>query len=527
MPKVIRDPIWGDIRLTDREIRVVDEPVFQRLRRIRQLGLAHLVYPGAVHTRYAHSLGTVQATQIFIDAINSDGTVVTPEESEVARLIALLHDVGHVPFAHTLEDEGGFYPRHDRGERVGRFLDQLGTEIPPLATEILLKKDVPKESRFIEDMVFNTICADLIDYIRRDGYFTGATGLGFRFDDRLLRFFKKVEDPDGQTHLVLEPTKDKVRLDVITDLLQLLRYRYILTERVTYHHAKLAASAMLFKVMKALGPIPEEALYEVGDDEFLRQLSDWSRDKDVKALVDGLLNRHLHKPVFRVTRHTISGVMSPEEFARKFGTPEGRANLEAEVVRAAEKLLGRGLDDNALSIYASPDSGMTFKEVGVLVRWRGDAFGPLRDIHAEEYWETSVKEEVAALEGKYAALWTAYVFLDPREMDYAYEVERACSKVLGIENDTLLKKSLKRSEAYSDMTVASQKVADLPIARLATTLAQRSLPGTSREERIERGIWQAMKELSRRERDRGVTKAEGKGLNGFGSTDQEKSEGQG
>src|SRR5438034_5506381 len=98
MPKVFRDPIWGDIKLTDDEVLIVDSPQFQRLRGIRQLGLAHLVYPGAVHSRFLHSIGTVGAAQQILTAMMGEGTAFDVETRKVVRIVALLHDLGHTPF---------------------------------------------------------------------------------------------------------------------------------------------------------------------------------------------------------------------------------------------------------------------------------------------------------------------------------------------------------------------------------------------------------------------------------------------
>src|SRR5438034_11833707 len=109
--KLIRDAVHGDIEMSSLEVELMDTPEFQRLRRIKQLGLAYLVYPSAVHTRFEHSIGTLEATQKFIDAVDPDHQTISPEDHKVARTVGLLHDIGDVPFAHLLEDEGRFYQR--------------------------------------------------------------------------------------------------------------------------------------------------------------------------------------------------------------------------------------------------------------------------------------------------------------------------------------------------------------------------------------------------------------------------------
>src|SRR5262245_55477186 len=106
MTTVLRDPVHGDIELTSDEVRILDTPEFQRLRGIKQLGTAYLVYPGATHTRFEHSIGCVHMTDRLLDAVNKNAhgaglpSPVSPGDRRILRLAALLHDVTHVPFGH-------------------------------------------------------------------------------------------------------------------------------------------------------------------------------------------------------------------------------------------------------------------------------------------------------------------------------------------------------------------------------------------------------------------------------------------
>jgi HD superfamily phosphohydrolase len=203
--KTFRDVIWGDIELKEREVAIVDSDPFQRLRRIKQLGLADVVYPCAKHTRFDHSLGTLAAAQLMVNNLGNEPNI-NEETIELIRCYALLHDISHIPFGHTLEDEGMLFPRHDGGDRWKYYLNEIGeVTIPQKIHEELLKLvegKVDKEKKFVYDIVSNTICADLIDYIQRDGYFTGATGLRFKFDDRILKFMVLEKDQDGYLRLI-------------------------------------------------------------------------------------------------------------------------------------------------------------------------------------------------------------------------------------------------------------------------------------------------------------------------------------
>jgi uncharacterized protein len=131
-------PVHGHVNLYREEIAIIDHPSFQRLRRVRQLGFAQMVFPGGVHTRLEHSIGAVHAAQVIIDHVNENFKLLHSEEAfgdwriseippEVARLIrlgALLHDIGHLPFGHTLEDELNHLRPHDGPGRIEMLADK-------------------------------------------------------------------------------------------------------------------------------------------------------------------------------------------------------------------------------------------------------------------------------------------------------------------------------------------------------------------------------------------------------------------
>src|SRR5438034_7722286 len=120
--KLIRDAVHGDIEMSSLEVELMDTPEFQRLRGIRQLGTAYLVFPSAVHTRFEHSLGTSWMAHRILQSIRR-GYDVSADDEILIRVAALLHDITHIPFGHTLEDERRVLPRHDKDEeRVDYFL---------------------------------------------------------------------------------------------------------------------------------------------------------------------------------------------------------------------------------------------------------------------------------------------------------------------------------------------------------------------------------------------------------------------
>jgi HD superfamily phosphohydrolase len=302
--KVITDPVHGDVFLTKLEVAVIDSRPFQRLRRVRQLGNTHLVYPGAVHTRFSHCLGALKMAQMLLDVVwdqsgelhgvkddlfsewreKNGGPDIDrwAEASVVARLGALLHDLCHVPAGHTVEDDLLILEPHDENE--SRFLGmwaQLRGEVPSRLRQLdediedrdcetmdaalfessgaLYKELVPliiskgkhvvplkdRTYPFCADLVGNTICADLLDYLDRDHLFAGLPeSLGRRF---ISAFFVTPEDrgPFGKRLTLNIFRGGHERTDIVSELLKALRYRYELSERALVHPAKLSADAML------------------------------------------------------------------------------------------------------------------------------------------------------------------------------------------------------------------------------------------------------------------------------------------
>src|SRR6516164_10645504 len=145
--KLIRDAVHGDMELTALEVELMDTPEFQRLRGIKQLGTAYLVFPSAVHTRFEHSLGTSWMAHRILQSVRRNYSIVE-DDIRLIQVASLLHDITHIPFRHTLEDERRVLPRHDKDEErvdyflrassVGRILKREGVQDAVIET---LKRD--------------------------------------------------------------------------------------------------------------------------------------------------------------------------------------------------------------------------------------------------------------------------------------------------------------------------------------------------------------------------------------------------
>jgi len=174
----IVDPIHDFIRVYDAELKIIDLPLFQRLRRIRQLSGAHLTYPGAQHTRFEHSLGVMHIAGQAALALKESGYLNSDQISNI-RLAALLHDVGHGPFSHLFEEvlqtkKGISHEEVGKSiilhSEVGDILSKLGFN-KKLITKLAFGHS---KYRFVNEIVSGSLSADMMDYLQRDGYFTGA-----------------------------------------------------------------------------------------------------------------------------------------------------------------------------------------------------------------------------------------------------------------------------------------------------------------------------------------------------------------
>jgi HD superfamily phosphohydrolase len=406
---LIRDPIHGDINLSRIAAALVDHPDVQRLRGIKQLGTASLVYPGCVHTRFDHSLGASAMAHRIVAGIRRLGTPVPADWEDLIAAAALLHDITHVPFGHTLEDERRLFPRHDKGSRLERLLDgALGLALDRLGVRAemagLLGAGPVTLAPWAADIVASTIDADLLDYLRRDSYFAG---LAQSYDDRVLRYFTVADD-----HLALAMTKHGMeRPDARSEVVQLLRMRYFLTERVYYHHTKVAAGAMISKAVELAvdaGALGEPDLLALNDWTLLERLR-MTGIAAVERLVTGLLERNLLKRAYVISAHTVDATQRADLVHRLHESRVERRGTEEELQRTL------GCAPGEVVVYCPALTVM--KEAAALVQ-TPDGLGRLNDRRHESF------AEIHALETQYANLWRLYVFTSPAHRARGAEVAR-------------------------------------------------------------------------------------------------------
>jgi HD superfamily phosphohydrolase len=463
-----------DVRLFGVEIDIVDTPEFQRLAGIRQLGTSNYVFRSALHTRFEHSLGTLHTAQRLLDALekNPDAShmlPVNPKARRLARLGALLHDLPHMPFGHTLEDEFGLFPRHDKDPvRWDYLFASGGIAAALLAAEgsgdltdgeiaelhlILTAKDeddiVNLEFPFVADIVGNTVCADLLDYVVRD---LEACGMPVALGDRFLTYFVITEAPAGATERQYDAKRMALRLekrgmprpDVESEVIKLLTYRYELAERVYFHHAKNAASVMVGRAVQELGlhePDPGgtgnttpaalrmlfasagETRIPISDDLLLHILAmpdvatalntptttDVVRRGRAARLGVDLLERRLYKVAYLATHaelgHTATAI------TERFGTPEQRREFEDLLAQQMN------LEPGDILVHI-PEARMMEKLAAVRVE-RSDG-----SITSLDEWDRTRSNRVRSLNDAHRLLWRILVYVRPDGTNHAATLVR-------------------------------------------------------------------------------------------------------
>ncbi|MCC6318394.1 MAG: HD domain-containing protein [Gemmatimonadaceae bacterium] len=323
---IIRDPLWNNIRVDARALRLVDTPAFQRLRYVRQLGWAWLVYPGATHARFEHALGAYHLAGVAIQRLDEEGalTAIPPLERTIVRLAALLHDLGHYPFSHALEEIGA--PHHEdvarpllTGGPVGAILGELA----PDAAERVFALIRGESTSPLQGLISGSLDLDKIEYLKRDALMCGVP-YGEIDVDRLINAMTLATDPTtGRASIA-------VREKGLSALESLLFAKYQMYRNVYWHHAVRSATAMYKRLVEeaiAAGALAVSELAGFTDEALLHTL-------EVRApspLLTALRHRRLYKRAFEAPAAEL-----PDEFAEWVASDRHR-------VVAAERALAEHL----------------------------------------------------------------------------------------------------------------------------------------------------------------------------------------
>lgn len=300
--KIINDPVYGFITIDDSLISdLIAHPYYQRLRRIHQMAMAHLVYPGAVHTRLHHSLGAYHLMCGAIRELKSKGTEISAEEEQAAKIAILLHDIGHGPFSHALEEVMAVGMHHEHISML--LIKELNAQFKgklQLALDIFTNA---YHKKFLYQLISGQLDVDRMDYLTRDSFFTGVSegAIGY---DRILKM------------MVVHNGELMVEEKGIYSIEKFLVARRLMYWQVYLHKTVLSAEQMLQRIIKRarlLGavcpeplnsflnrPLEEITLEEycsIDDCDVLMAIKGWRMHQDVilSTLCKGIIDRHLLK----------------------------------------------------------------------------------------------------------------------------------------------------------------------------------------------------------------------------------------
>jgi uncharacterized protein len=292
--EVIRDPLWNNIRIDPLALRLVDTRAFQRLRYVRQLGLAYLVYPGASHSRFEHALGAYHLARRAIGLLEERGFTqgLAEDECRVVRCAALLHDIGHYPYSHALEEIGALHheevarPLITTGEVADVLRDGLGADAP----ERIMALVRGRSDSALQGLISGSLDLDKIEYLKRDAFMCGVN-YGDIDVDRLLNSLTVVDDPGGRGRAVGLYEKGLSALE------SLLFAKYQMYRNVYWHHAVRSATAMYKRLVDGAlraGSLTAETLASFTDEGLLHELA----QRAPSPILSALRERRLYKRVF-------------------------------------------------------------------------------------------------------------------------------------------------------------------------------------------------------------------------------------
>src|SRR5690625_3395936 len=304
------EPMWDTIRLDPVAVRIMDSVAFQRLRYIRQLGLAYLVYPGATHTRFDHALGVYHLATRALAILDEEGflTRVDPLDRRLIPLAALLHDVGHYPFSHAIEElEEGLISGHHEAV-VGRFLedDEVESALSGIAPDAAARVEAlirGNSSSPLQGLVSGSLDLDKIEYLKRDARFCGVP-YGEVDVDRLLHALVVLRDPEGARLEV------GVREKGVAALESLLFATYQMFRNVYWHHAVRAATVMYKRIVAdaiLAGILEPEELIGRTDESLLFLLESRAPGTKIERWVGALRSRRLPKRLLEIVAADLDG----------------------------------------------------------------------------------------------------------------------------------------------------------------------------------------------------------------------------
>lgn len=330
--KIINDPVYGFITIpSNLALEIIGHPWFQRLSRIRQLGLTYLVYPGALHTRFHHAIGAMHLMMQAIETLRSKGLHISHEDAEGACIAILLHDIGHGPFSHALERLLVRGVSHE--QLSGLLMQGLNAEFKGQLDTAISIFNNRHPARFLHQLVSSQLDVDRLDYLNRDSFFTGVSE-GVISSERII---KMMEVAGG--NLAVEEKG-------IYSVEKFITARRLMYWQVYLHKTVLAAERLLINIIHRARSLAEsgstlfgtpalldflqhqyqpsdtslpEKFATLDDYDVMASIKVWCQHKDkvLNLLCNGLINRNLYKVEIRSTPYLEAEVAEKREQVSK------------------------------------------------------------------------------------------------------------------------------------------------------------------------------------------------------------------
>ena len=337
--EILRDPVWNNIRVDELTLELVDTDVFQRLRYVRQLGWTYLVYPGATHSRFEHALGTHHLSRRTLALLcEAEDASISEQEQAIVRSAALLHDVGHYPFSHALEEIGALHhedvarPLITDGAIASLLSSRLGDDAPARVFDLIRGES----SSALQGLISGSLDLDKIEYLKRDAFMCGVP-YGEIDVDRLTNSLVLVDDPATGRPAI------GVQEKALSALESLLFAKYQMYRNVYWHHAVRSATAMYKRLVEdaiAAGIVDERSLATYTDEGLMHRLESASPTQLLVALKGRkLYKRAAEWPAAELQDDTTEWIASDRKrvtdaenrLAREFGLRPGELLLDYPV----------------------------------------------------------------------------------------------------------------------------------------------------------------------------------------------------
>lgn len=377
--KIINDPVHGFIKIPCELIyELFDHPIFQRLKRIKQLGLTVHVYPGATHTRFQHAFGAVHLMTEAIQNLRMRGIEISDQEAEATYVAILLHDIGHGPFSHALENSLIKGISHEDLSSI--LMQRLNDEFENRLDLALCIFNDRYEKRFLHQLVSGQLDMDRMDYLKRDSYFTGVTE-GQVSSDRIIKMLDVVNG------------KLAVEAKGIYSIEKFLIARRLMYWQVYYHKAVVASEFLLVKTLQRAGYLSRngvelystpalryflencvnnefleahrdevmEHFLELDDSDILVSAKQWAKHPDVilSELAKGIVHRRLPKVEISPEPFASEKVDAIKDFIRKeYGLEAKGTEADVNFLFSTDTISNSAYTDRSEKILISFGNGV-------------------------------------------------------------------------------------------------------------------------------------------------------------------------